>query len=289
MMAPLVCCDLDRTLIYSAGALLLDGEDRLAPALTVAEVYQGRPLSFLTRAADVLLAEIAAACTFVPVTTRTMAQYERIRLPGPPPRYAVTTNGGRILVDGEPDPVWSDHLAQTLDSNCSPLAEIAAKLAGPGYAHWMLRLRDAEELFVYAIVERDLLSPADLAGLELWCAERGWTVSLQGRKLYCVPEAITKEAAVAEIAVRSGGSPLIAAGDSLLDRGMLLAADHGLRPAHGELEAAGFLAPQLAVTAARGVLAGEEIARRIHELVFAPDAAAVAGAGLTAALQPAPH
>ncbi|MFD1213619.1 HAD family hydrolase [Arthrobacter sp. GCM10027362] len=286
MSAALVCCDLDRTLVYSANALLLEGEDRMAPALAVAEVYQGRPLSFLTRGAELLLAEVAAACTFVPVTTRTVAQYQRIRLPGPPPRYAVTTNGGRILVDGVPDPAWTAHLWQKLVSRCSPLAEIAAELARPEYAPWLLRLRDAEELFIYAIVERDALPAEDLAGLELWCAERGWTVSLQGRKLYCVPEAITKEAAVAEVAVRSGGSPLIAAGDSLLDRGMLLAADHALRPAHGELEAAGFRAPQLAVTAARGVLAGEEIARRIHDLVFGEPAGPVEARPAAAASRP---
>jgi len=265
---PLACCDLDRTLIYSAGALLLEGEDRHAPALVVAEVYQGRPLSFLTRTAELLLAGIAEAGAFVPVTTRTMAQYRRIRLPGPPPRYAVTTNGGRILVDGEPDPAWTARVAQELAGRCAPLAEITARLARPEYSAWLLRLRDAEELFAYAIVERDNLPPADLAGLELWCAERGWTVSLQGRKLYCVPDTITKEAAVAEIVRRSGGGPVIAAGDSLLDQGLLLAADHAFRTAHGELETAGFQAPHLAVTAARGVLAGEEIARRIHTLVY---------------------
>lgn len=276
MTAPLVCCDLDRTLIYSANALLLEGEDRRAPALTVAEVYQGRPISFLTRTAERLLAEIAAACTFVPVTTRTVAQYQRIRLPGPAPRYAVTSNGGRLLIDGEPDPAWTAHLTRKLGSSCAPLEEIAARLARPEHTPWLLRLRDAEELFVYAIVEREQLPAADLAGLELWCAERGWTVSLQGRKLYCVPEVITKEAAVAEVLCRSGGSPLIAAGDSLLDRGMLLAADHAFRPAHGELEAAGFKAPQLTVTGARGVLAGEEIARRIHALVYEAEPAAPA-------------
>jgi phosphoserine phosphatase len=281
---PVVCCDLDRTLIYSAGALLLEDEDRLAPALVVAEVYQGRPQSFLTRSAAELLAEIAAACVFVPATTRTLAQYQRIRLPGPPPRYAVTTNGGRILVDGEPDRAWSAYLDRKLAGSCAPLAEIAARLALPRYAPWMLRLRDAEELFAYAIVERDLLDPADLAGLQLWCADRGWTVSLQGRKLYCVPRALTKEAAIAEILRRSGAGPLVAAGDSLLDRGMLLAADHAFRPAHGELETAGFSAPQLAVTAARGVLAGEEIVRRIHRLVGAPGTLAPAAGAEGSAL-----
>ena len=264
----LFCSDLDRTLIYSANALMLDCADHEAPNLVVAEIYEGRPLSYLTRPAESLLAEVAGAGALVPVTTRTVAQYRRIRLPGPPPLYAVTTNGGRILVDGVPDPEWSAALEERVAHGSAPLPEIASRVEAPAYADWMLRMRDAEGLFLYAIVERSRLPTDVLADLSAWCGERGWTVSLQGRKLYCVPSVVTKEAAVAEVARRAGNLAVVAAGDSLLDAGLLSAATTSLRPAHGELEDQGFRAPRLAVTQARGVLAGEEIARRAHAVVF---------------------
>ena len=71
---------------------------------------------------------------------------------------------------------------------------------------------------------------AGLDELAAWCLERGWTTSLQGRKLYCVPAPISKEAAVAEVRRRSGAGLLVAAGDSRLDAGILELADIAIRP-----------------------------------------------------------
>lgn len=261
-MTVLVGCDLDRTLIYSAAALLLEVPDEQAPALVVAEVYQGAPLSFMTRAAETLLAGLDDRACFVPVTTRTVAQYRRVRLPGAG-RWAVTSNGAVILRDGEPDREWSDALRAEIDASSAPLAEIVALLHGTLPVDAVLRVRDAEERFVYAIVDRAALTEADVAAFASTLAPLGWTVSLQGRKLYAVPVPIRKERALAAVAERVGADRTIAAGDSLLDRDMIGWADLGLRPAHGELEAAGWTAPNVVVTDQRGVRAGEEILRRI--------------------------
>jgi hypothetical protein len=264
----LFCSDLDRTLIYSAAALMLDGADRDAPSLQVAEILEGRPQSYLTNAASDLLAQIAEAGAFVPVTTRTVAQYRRIRFHGPRPKYAVTTNGARILVDGVPDQEWSDRLGSRVANESAPLAEISAYVLLPVHSEWMLRLRDAEELFLYAMVERKNLPAETLADLTEWCASRNWTVSLQGRKLYFIPNMIGKEFAVAEVARRMGGPRVVAAGDSLLDKNFLGTAFAAIRPSHGELEETGFEAEGLTVTKKRGVLAGEEIVKAAHGMVF---------------------
>ena len=264
----LFCSDLDRTLIYSAGALMLDCADHDAPALLVAEVYEGRPLSYLTNAASGLLTQIAEAGAFVPVTTRTVAQYGRIRFHGPRPKYAVTTNGAQILVDGIPDQAWSDALGRCVANESAPLEEISAYVSLPLHAGWMLRLRDAEGVFLYAIVERDNLPDGTLAELTAWCATRKWTVSLQGRKLYFIPSLIGKEFAVAEVVRRMGGPRVVAAGDSLLDKNFLGTAFASIRPSHGELEESGYEASGLKVTNKRGVLAGEEIVRTAHGMVF---------------------
>ncbi len=52
---------------------------------------------------------------------------------------------------------------------------------------------------------------------------------------------------------------MFAAGDGALDAPMLEAADAGIRPCHGELEALDWQHPTVAVTEAAGVSAGEEI------------------------------
>ncbi|BAS11077.1 conserved hypothetical protein [Arthrobacter sp. Hiyo4] len=48
---------------------------------------------------------------------------------------------------------------------------------------------------------------------------------------------------------------------------MLAEADVAFRPSHGELADVDFRRDHLRVTDARGILAGEEISRRIHALV----------------------
>ncbi|GIE78720.1 hypothetical protein Aph02nite_46700 [Actinoplanes philippinensis] len=260
MSRPLVACDLDRTLIYSAAALGLTGPDHEAPPLVVAEVHEGRPISYLTRRAAGLIEDLAGAAPLVPVTTRTLGQYRRIRLSDRPPRYAVAANGGHLLVDGRPDPGWHRRVAGRVRRECATLDTVSGHLARAADPAWLLRAHVADDLFWYAVIDRPRLPAGHLAELAAWCADRGWTVSVQGRKLYCVPGPITKWAAVAEIRRRLDCGPVFAAGDSRLDEELLSRADTGIRPAHGELHDSGWRPDRITVTTASGVLAGEEIA-----------------------------
>lgn len=262
---PLVASDLDRTLIYSGRALALSGADRLAPRLLSVEVHDAKPLSFMTEQAARMLVELAREAVFVPVTTRTRTQYERVNLPGPEdgwrPPYAICANGGRLLVAGEPDRDWDAEVTARLAAGGVPLAEVVDRLARCADPEWTLKRRVAEDLFAYLVVERAQLPAGWLAELTVWCAERGWTVSLQGRKVYAVPAALTKSAALAEVVRRVGATSVLAAGDSLLDADLLLAADEGWRPGHGELADSGWTAPKVTALEQAGVLAGEEIVR----------------------------
>ncbi|WAP55778.1 HAD family hydrolase [Streptomyces sp. S465] len=278
-MSVLVASDLDRTLIYSAAALGLDMPDAEAPRLLCVEVYQGRPLSYLTETAAGLLAELARTSVFVPTTTRTVEQYRRVRLPGPAPRFAICANGGQLLVDGEPDPDWHTRVRTTLAAACAPLDEVRAHLRATADPAWLLKERAAEDLFAYLVVERELLPESYVKELAQWAAPRGWTVSLQGRKIYAVPEPLTKSAAVAEVTSRTGADEVLAAGDSLLDADLLLAADRAWRPGHGELADAGWTAPQLTVVEEKGVVAGESIVRALGERASVAGARAGARAG----------
>lgn len=257
----LVASDLDRTLIYSAAALGLRMPDAQAPRLLCVEVYESKPLSYLTETAAGLLDELGRTALFVPTTTRTREQYGRIRLPGPEPRFAICANGGRLLVDGVSDPDWRAQVDRRLSDECAPLDEIRAHLKRTADPAWLLKERVAEGLFAYLVVERSLLPEGWVKELGTWAESLGWTVSLQGRKIYAVPKPLTKSAAMREVARRTGAELTLAAGDSLLDADLLLAADRAWRPGHGELADTGWTAPQLTVLPDKGVAAGEEILR----------------------------
>ncbi|MFI7367197.1 HAD family hydrolase [Streptomyces sp. NPDC050149] len=260
----LVASDLDRTLIYSAAALNLPMPDADAPRLLCVEVYDKKPLSYVTETAAALLDELtrSPSTVFVPTTTRTREQYHRIHLPGAAAEFAICANGGHILVNGVSDHDWQRSVAGRLAEECASLDEVRAHLVSAADPAWLLKERVAEDLFAYLVVDRALLPAEWTKELAAWAEPRGWTVSLQGRKIYVVPRPLTKSAAMREVARRTGATLTLAAGDSLLDADLLLAADQGWRPGHGELADAGWSAPHVEATAENGVAAGEEILRR---------------------------
>lgn len=267
-MTALLASDLDRTLIYSRRFFHTP-----PPASQCVEIYQGEPISFMTVAAADQLRQLAARHLVVPTTTRTIAQYARITLPGAPYKFAITSNGGNLLVDGIPDPVWTKVVTARIRAEGPPLSEVVDELRTRIDGRWVRSLRTAEDLFCYLVVDEDAL-PVDLvATWEQWCAPRGWVVSRQGRKIYTVPAPLCKSEAVAELRNRlidSGrlpdDAPILAAGDGALDAAMLELADAAIRPAHGELHALHWRRDHVQVTTGSGASAAEEILRWFADL-----------------------
>lgn len=247
--------DLDRTLVYSAAAMRL-GLAVDDPVLV--ETYDARPTSFVDPAALADLVTLSHELPFVPVTTRTREQYARIGLPGVRVSHAVTTNGGVVLVDGRPCGDWAADVARRGEAG-EPYAA-ARSAAEPLWQHpWVEKVRDAEGLFFYAVVDTAAAPEQWYAELAATTERIGWVLSVQGRKCYLIPPGLTKEAAVAEVARRLGATAVAAAGDSLLDAGMLAAADFAVRPSHGELHEQGWTTPGLLVTPSPGGRAAAEI------------------------------
>lgn len=261
-MTPLVATDLDRTLIYSPrSAGVVD------PAtVQCVEQRHGVPVSTVTRAAAAALAELDRASTWVPTTTRTVAEYLRVRLPGhrdARPRHAVCANGGVLLVDGVVDHRWATHVrhlvagAAALDEVASGLerrvADLPDRVTGP--------VRRADGLFLCIVVDPERRPDGWVEEVAAFCTGRGWRACVQGDKVYALPAELTKTAAVEEILRRAPAERVLAAGDSLLDADLLLRADAGIRPAHGELHTTGWGADHVTVTSTTGIRAGEDIAR----------------------------
>ncbi|AXK89655.1 hypothetical protein SAMN05421776_103403 [Nocardia farcinica] len=258
----LVATDLDRTMIYSRNAFSTTAE---VPTVCV-EHLEGAPLSFMTTAAALRMQRLTEPAAVIPTTTRTIKQFTRIQLPGAPWRYAVTSNGGNILVDGVPDMRWRIDIDAKVRAGGATLSEVSAELRRRIDDSWVSKFRIADHLFCYLVVKPKAV-PADfLAEWDRWCRDRGWTASQQGRKIYTMPQAVCKSVAVAEVRNRmlaagelADTARTLAAGDGALDAEMLRAADRAIRPRHGELEQLNWTSPNLTVTKASGILAGEEI------------------------------
>ncbi|SNT17005.1 HAD family hydrolase [Rhodococcoides kyotonense] len=260
-MSALISVDLDRTMIYSAAALGFPVDD----SVRCVEIYDGAPLSYMTNVAIDSLETLASSAVVVPTTTRTIEQFRRIALPGAPWRYAITSNGGNILVDGVPDHEWRQSFSEI------DLDGIRHELQLRAVGDWVLKRRTADDLFCYLVVDTSTMPKDFLGDWSTWCAERGWNVSQQGRKIYTMPDVVCKSRAVAEVLSRciddgllDASSVTLAAGDGALDAEMLIAADRAIRPRHGELESLGFQHERVSVTDASGGRAGEQILAWLH-------------------------
>ncbi len=207
----LFASDLDNTLIFS--------HKHRQPGDICVEWYEGREQSFMTPRAWELLQEAASAVEFLPVTTRSIEQYQRIHLPVEPAQ-AITTNGGILLQNGKPDAGWlqeSQALAEPHQAEIDRLSDELSK------EPWCLRWKQVDGLYLFAVCEDDPTISA-----AAYRTRTNLTVEASGRKLYLFPPGLDKGTALTRYSL-----PEAAAGDSTLDIPMLCRAETAFIPYPG--------------------------------------------------------
>lgn len=255
--------DLDQTLIYSERSK----GDAPAEELEPVELYEGRYISFMTRQAIDKLRQLAKLAQFIPVTTRTPEQYARVFgiADAFRPRYAIVSNGGTILENGQTDREWNSIVREAVKTHCAEQTEIFELFQAIAAPHWVKSSRLCDELFYSIVVERDRLPEDEIEALKKQIAPLGWSYSLQGRKIYLVPERVSKGAAIQYVKEKLQAGYVFAAGDSLLDESLLRAADFAIAPVHGELGRLKGADPHISFTKHTGALASEELLELILE------------------------
>ncbi len=258
----LFASDLDRTLIYSPRTFEgVKFKEEVCPV----EIYENKPISYMTKNALIMLKELSNRMLFVPVTTRTKLQYLRIHLLHEiNPKYAVTSNGGTIFIHNKEDQEWNSHI-KSLSSKSMLLEDIVRRFNEIRNDCWVDTTsgKVADGLFYYCLVDREKIPLRELLDFTEWANQQNWEVSLQGRKLYLVPNYVSKRNAVAYIKEKEGVTKVIASGDSLLDLSMLKYANLGIVPQHGELYSLhlqGLIDLSLIrITTSIGIVSAEEI------------------------------
>ncbi len=129
--------DLDGTLIFSAkhkrsGDVVVeykDGEEITCISQRQAEIFP-------------LLSE-----AIIPLTSRSREQYERIKIGGFSPKYALCSNGGMLLVDGIPDEEWLARSRELYIEAQSEIEKFRKLLEGDEHRNFEIRLVDGLFLF----------------------------------------------------------------------------------------------------------------------------------------------
>jgi len=259
----LFASDLDQTLIYGSRHTV----DIDPTILRVVEVLDGKVISYMTEDAISSLQDLMNRIMFIPVTTRTINQYNRVTIFSEVlrPTYAVTSNGGNILIDGKVDEEWAQHIRDSISSGSMAMDQVIGEFEKLTHESWFHRGLVADDLFYYCIVERDLLPIDEMYSFGEWLSGNGWELSIQGRKIYFIPKAVNKRDAVIHIKEREGKQIVVSSGDSLLDLPLIHASSHALIPAHGEVFA---LKKNDGVpfTQSNGIKASEEILKFVESI-----------------------
>lgn len=220
--------DLDRTLIYSRRFI---DEHPTDAAYSVVETKDGTIISYMSNAVKHELEDINRNedVEFIPVTTRSIAEYERVQL-GFIPEYAIVSNGGTILYKGEPMAEWESYIQRQM--NLTEVISIKMDIEDMcSSVDYEPRLIDGKYLFFKT--DDGLLFDQEIERVKEEHPE--WTFVRQSRKCYVIPNHFSKQIALRWLYLKLGKPYIVASGDSELDLGMLSLANKAIIPNHGAL------------------------------------------------------
>lgn len=212
------CSDLDNTLIYSYKHDI--GEHKV-----LVERMEGKDLSYMTVKAHKLLKKIAEIHCLVPVTTRSLQQYERIDFGAEVPiPYALVANGGILLENGKRNEEWFAETKQMVQNVDEELKKgIAFLKKDPEIC---FEIRKVDELFIF--------TKSNNAKETIWYLKKNLDtkkvyIDSNGSKVYIFPKELNKGHSLKRFKnYLKKDSIVLAAGDSEFDIPMLEHADIGL-------------------------------------------------------------
>lgn len=210
--------DLDNTIIYSYKHNI--GSDKME-----VELYNGRNISFITDKTHDMLLKLKDKVLIVPTTTRTVEQYKRINLQIGDIKYALTCNGGVLLVNGLEDETWYKESCRLVKDSIETMLKAISILEID--TRRTFEVRFIKDLFVFTKCDE----PESVVNeLKEVLDEKLVNVFNNGAKIYVVPKTLSKGMAIKRFSEYIKAEKIIAAGDSEFDISMIKDADIGLAP-----------------------------------------------------------
>ena len=237
--------DLDNTMIFSHR--LIKGHEENVRCV---EYYNGKPITYMTHTSIEKLKNLIKKIHVIPITTRSISQFERIELFSST-MYAVVDNGGTILQNGSVQPEWEKYIDSILSKyNFEDALKVFSNIP-----NLILQPKIVDGKFLFAKSDNiDLCKKF----LENELDTKIWQLSFQGAKVYAIPMEITKGNALKFINEKliNDKQSVISAGDSNLDLSMLEYADYGIIPRDCNLCA---LKPKKFIEIGTGIYTSDEI------------------------------
>ena len=219
--------DLDRTLIYSK--TFLD----MHPCKDLMYIVdKSKTDSFISRKVYLELINLCKlpGLKFIPVTTRSIEEYNRIKLPQINPKYAIVSNGGTIIKDGEVLDEWNELISENIDYSVFP--DIQNDLDNADYTQYKSKIVDNCFIFSKASNLKDALAGIDV----LQRKYPDIKFRMDKHKIYAIPRIISKCGALKFIEGLAGDKVEVASGDGPFDISMLNIAKIKVIPSHNKID-----------------------------------------------------
>lgn len=221
--------DLDNTLIF--GKRCVSNENNIVGV----EIKNKSEIAYMTNKGYALLKELSQNIHFIPTTARTIKQYNRIHIFKNPIKinYAITTNGGNILINNKIDKRWQSKIGKKLKDSINHDQGKAAAIKIIGMEK-IKSIKSADDIYFYAVLNKEIDSDK-LYELNEYFSLRGISIKSVRKKLYFIPYGIDKYEACAYLIDLIGETNYYCAGDSIMDESMLSNSIMGFIPASGGL------------------------------------------------------
>jgi len=226
--------DLDRTLIYSSR--MIEAYPVLG-RIRIVEKKEGKTISYMSEEAIQLLQSFHQEHLFVPVTTRALHQYKRIQFfqEELQPKYAITSNGGTILINGKVDEDWRKLLHDRISHSSIVEKEVLKLFAELRHSNWVESEHYVDQSFFMFRINRELMPTDEMDEFSTILNKNGWKLYLHGTKLYMLPIHLTKENAITQLKEYVDFDFQVAGGDSVMDYDMLCGSTISYSFKHGDL------------------------------------------------------
>lgn len=232
-MKVLYATDMDRTMVFSHRFI---EEYPPKSSYEVAETHGDRVISYISSPVKKRLKKInnSENVVVVPVTTRSISEFNRINI-GLNPKYAIVSNGGTILKNGEPLKDWEEYIKA--NSYMHDLMQCMLDLDELESIERETKVIDGKYLFNKT--NNGVLFDSEVALL----AEKypNLQFTRQRAKIYVIPKSFSKAIALRWLQHKLECDKLVASGDSELDLPMLAIADYAVIPEHGDLIKCGYV------------------------------------------------
>lgn len=261
--------DLDRTLIYSLNSIKTFNT-QIPKDLHCVEIYDNKESSFLTKKAYKYCQLLVNHNRFIPATTRTITQFNRLTLfDNKKIPWVIAYNGAVILRNGFIEKEWDKNIKELLKDSLD-FFDMETKLFDYIKAPWLMKMKKVGTWFFYFIVDIEKIKQKNYEELSYLAKKNKWVFSKQGRKLYFIPNCLDKAKAASYILDYTQKANYIAAGDSLLDKNLVENAKVGYVPSHGELyqryKKEKTIKKHIKLLGNRGIYCGEKIMKEATEI-----------------------